>query len=746
MSQQQEKDDISLFTYEPLALGQIRLLMPTDNDEELSWTMKVVNLDDEIQFEALSYVWGPQNQETFPIRCNNQRHYVRRNLSVALPYLARRNKNRTRWRRVDTLEEESDAAIHGKIASGESNIDDSEVEKPDQHCEDDGTERVADASETEVNNGKTYDIAHNGKITGKDAKRQVYRTGHCVGWTRVLDHEVHMESPLQPIWIDALCINQHDCKEKTIQIALMNQIYRKANRVWVWLGLAGEHESAQAAVDLLPVIARAVYYAKKYSDQTGHRCIDDRLLMNVILQTGVKTRQALGHLLNNEWFSRVWILQEFMLARSAIFLCGSLSISEELFADSLLKFCTLPDQPQGLISDGFGDSRRGEAVFTAKAWFLNSIVKPTVANDYGGLGLESLLVYIAQETSLRRQCLLPEDRVLGMLGILTPTQYQALREDFFGVTDTAELYTKFSAATLPVALCGTNTYLAWLFLNYASERKKILGLPSWVPDLHHGFTSDKNLGALTTSSRREGWAMKGQRMGEIVILGTAIDTIVSICPPIPTCTLLDFESYSNYLLRLAQWELDAHELCTGLRQAQRRVKALSKEDLQRQNHYRRTLVCYPTADEQYRVSHEKYKAFHVTLQRFARNYRKMQAPIVDATMSQWVRCARKRAITSFGLLYDISSSAGGFLHELDHALEERQLFRTSDGLFGTSKKGVLPGDILCVFSSAPTPHVLRRVSEHQDEAYKLVGNAYVPVLMNGEVDDLGLPEQTILLV
>jgi hypothetical protein len=38
------------------------------------------------------------------------------------------------------------------------------------------------------------------------------------------------------IWIDAICINQDDEKDKENQIPLMVEIYAKAHRVVVWLG------------------------------------------------------------------------------------------------------------------------------------------------------------------------------------------------------------------------------------------------------------------------------------------------------------------------------------------------------------------------------------------------------------------------------------------------------------------------------------------------------------------------------
>lgn len=42
---------------------------------------------------------------------------------------------------------------------------------------------------------------------------------------------------LQHIWIDAICINQNDNNEKSQQIPLMRDIYGKAKRVLIWLGV-----------------------------------------------------------------------------------------------------------------------------------------------------------------------------------------------------------------------------------------------------------------------------------------------------------------------------------------------------------------------------------------------------------------------------------------------------------------------------------------------------------------------------
>jgi hypothetical protein len=51
----------------------------------------------------------------------------------------------------------------------------------------------------------------------------------------------------RPIWIDAICIDQADNSEKAEQVAMMRDIYKRAECVVVWLGTTvrdGAHEGS----------------------------------------------------------------------------------------------------------------------------------------------------------------------------------------------------------------------------------------------------------------------------------------------------------------------------------------------------------------------------------------------------------------------------------------------------------------------------------------------------------------------
>jgi Heterokaryon incompatibility protein (HET) len=89
------------------------------------------------------------------------------------------------------------------------------------------------------------------------------------------------------IWIDAVCINQDDPKERGDQVRLMAKIYSKANHVIVWLGDMADN-SDQALEEI-----RAA--AQKESPNS----LNDKTL-----------KQAILALLQRPWFRRIWVSEQ----------------------------------------------------------------------------------------------------------------------------------------------------------------------------------------------------------------------------------------------------------------------------------------------------------------------------------------------------------------------------------------------------------------------------------------------------
>ena len=60
------------------------------------------------------------------------------------------------------------------------------------------------------------------------------------------------------VWVDAICINQNDEKEKERQIPLMSEIYSSAAPVYVWLGEG--NEATERAMDYMGTTGFLKYY------------------------------------------------------------------------------------------------------------------------------------------------------------------------------------------------------------------------------------------------------------------------------------------------------------------------------------------------------------------------------------------------------------------------------------------------------------------------------------------------------
>jgi hypothetical protein len=85
------------------------------------------------------------------------------------------------------------------------------------------------------------------------------------------------------IWVDAICINQKNDKEKVQQIQFMAKIYSQANRVLVWLGEAADN-SDQALEEIRAARGKAT---NSLNNKTIH--------------------SAVLALLQRNWFRRIWV-------------------------------------------------------------------------------------------------------------------------------------------------------------------------------------------------------------------------------------------------------------------------------------------------------------------------------------------------------------------------------------------------------------------------------------------------------
>ena len=120
------------------------------------------------------------------------------------------------------------------------------------------------------------------------------------------------------LWIDVLCIKQSDRDEKSQQVGIMGEIYKKSEKGILWLGEArddNEKKSAILATKFLEELARQSTKLNEYFTEEGERA-------DVKPEYKAKF-DALARMLNLGWWRRIWVIQEMVLPPQVEFLYAS---------------------------------------------------------------------------------------------------------------------------------------------------------------------------------------------------------------------------------------------------------------------------------------------------------------------------------------------------------------------------------------------------------------------------------------
>ncbi|KAK8064464.1 hypothetical protein PG994_007102 [Apiospora phragmitis] len=112
---------------------------------------------------------------------------------------------------------------------------------------------------------------------------------------------LRLKDKVRTLWIDAICINQNDPEERNHQVQMMSRIYTRAKSVAIDF-----IRNEVMELDNFDTICTDKKYSQKW--------------------------QALQMLMQTEWFSRRWVVQEIALAKQATVYCGNDSMPWKDFA------------------------------------------------------------------------------------------------------------------------------------------------------------------------------------------------------------------------------------------------------------------------------------------------------------------------------------------------------------------------------------------------------------------------------
>ncbi|KAH8596691.1 heterokaryon incompatibility protein-domain-containing protein [Bisporella sp. PMI_857] len=266
------------------------------------------------------------------------------------------------------------------------------------------------------------------------------------------------------LWIDAVCINQANVEERNHQVFMMNQVYSAANQVLVWLGEARNH--CDVAMDRL-----------KELGESGEVPIGEKGLSRALIY---------DELINRDWWSRLWIVQEVVLARSTpIFICGS----RWLPWDTFMKGCDVAGIEDILLENSFSANNRALNWYQLYAlrkrlWSENVLQPSTEIAESLNILLDFTKDFHATD---------PRDKVYGCLGLVSKVEREAVSPEY--QKPTQQLYlevTKYLLQHDPYSFFSIHS----VFRTGRSHG------PSWVPDFSAQVTLSpcnpglKNLGRM----------------------------------------------------------------------------------------------------------------------------------------------------------------------------------------------------------------------------------------------------------
>ena len=165
---------------------------------------------------------------------------------------------------------------------------------------------------------------------------------------RLVEVSVNLESALRhlrksakprTLWVDALCINQSDDAEKSIQVSRMSEIYAQAACVLVWLGPASrDSDLAMQCLHSLGTVENDMFVSDMYENQHMDKKLWLRPRDPLRLRDGgdisTQEKSALETLFRSrQWWTRRWIIQEIAYADRAYLVCGSLALDWDVLSN-----------------------------------------------------------------------------------------------------------------------------------------------------------------------------------------------------------------------------------------------------------------------------------------------------------------------------------------------------------------------------------------------------------------------------
>jgi hypothetical protein len=520
------------------------------------------------------------------------------------------------------------------------------------------------------------------------------------------------------LWADAICINQEDLDERSKQVQfVMDEVYKDAEEVLVWLG--EESEDSDLAMNFME--SWPVGTGQKSGD--GGNASDPNENLKLAFESAVDAaaETALRALLQRPFWTRLWVLQEIVLAQKVLIICGHRCVPFESFvhAQSIWQ----------QILAGYMENWRNAAGFISLTKLLTSALSKIIETreQYHSYYKDSLkwsqpLLDLLMGCSIRLDATDPRDKIYGLLGLGGPFgNYKSLvRPDYSKPIES--VYCEIARALIEDDRSLRAVGYASCLSAAVDETS---GLPSWVPDWRSG-PGITNMFLYNRKSTKENpraieiekfvrFSTDSQILWAHGVIGGKVSRLWS-----PGFPYLGDRGKSAQ--NIATW--NSLNAVTNL-DTLFRIISLDTNWVK-------------IGDRKLRPSHRTYfvqagEFLNDLISAFSPSDTWKGEPSLETLQNLFAEQLNLESSFKWPSEYDedfqqYRKPLWAFKFRMKGITQRRTFFQTEDGLMGIGPPGMKFGDEVCVLMGYPAPFILRKVENH----YVLLGECFVLDLMRSE--------------